>query len=147
MGLTSSGDVTAACKLAARASSRPPFFPCHGPWHRGRVGTLGLDENNAPVVIESGEAPTAESCHSLPSTGPPTSSSGRVPAIALVYSQTLVLWNYVSSIAGRRAVGRMLTLRNGSAKTERAREARGQRHPVRCCCSPPRARHYNTLIP
>jgi RecB family endonuclease NucS len=23
-----------------------------GPWHRGRIDTLGLDENNAPVVIE-----------------------------------------------------------------------------------------------
>ncbi|WP_225447297.1 hypothetical protein [Streptacidiphilus sp. PB12-B1b] len=23
-----------------------------GRWHRGRVDTLGLDENNAPVVIE-----------------------------------------------------------------------------------------------
>jgi RecB family endonuclease NucS len=23
-----------------------------GPWHRGRIDTLGLDENNTPVVIE-----------------------------------------------------------------------------------------------
>jgi hypothetical protein len=23
-----------------------------GPWHRGRIDTLGLDENNAPVVVE-----------------------------------------------------------------------------------------------
>lgn len=29
------------------ASEYPP-----GPWHRGRIDTLGLDENGAPVVIE-----------------------------------------------------------------------------------------------
>ncbi|WP_442806334.1 hypothetical protein [Streptomyces sp. NBC_01317] len=23
-----------------------------GPWHRGRIDTLGLDENGAPVVVE-----------------------------------------------------------------------------------------------
>lgn len=23
-----------------------------GPWHRGRIDTLGLDENGSPVVIE-----------------------------------------------------------------------------------------------
>jgi hypothetical protein len=42
---------------------------------------------------------------------------------ALVHAQTLVLWNYVSYIAGWRAVGRILTLRKGWAKTERAQEA------------------------
>lgn len=23
-----------------------------GPWHRGRIDTLGLDENNVPVLVE-----------------------------------------------------------------------------------------------
>lgn len=23
-----------------------------GPWHQGRIDTLGLDENNVPVVVE-----------------------------------------------------------------------------------------------
>ncbi|MFG2718905.1 glycosyltransferase family 2 protein [Streptomyces sp. NPDC048416] len=41
----------------------------------------------------------------------------------LLYSQAQVLWNYVSFIAGWRAVGRMLTLRTTWTKTERAEEA------------------------
>jgi RecB family endonuclease NucS len=38
-----------------------------GPWHRGRIDTLGLDENGAPTVIEykkgadSGVLPQASS--------------------------------------------------------------------------------------
>lgn len=33
-----------------------------GPWHRGRIDTLGLDENNMPVLIEYKKAPIAVSC-------------------------------------------------------------------------------------
>ncbi|WPO75564.1 glycosyltransferase [Streptomyces sp. KN37] len=41
----------------------------------------------------------------------------------LAYSHALVLWMYVSFIAGWRAAGRMLTQRKGWAKTERTQEA------------------------
>ncbi|QEV19191.1 glycosyltransferase [Streptomyces alboniger] len=40
----------------------------------------------------------------------------------LAYSHALVLWMYVSFIAVWRAVGRMITLRRGWAKTERSQE-------------------------